>query len=33
MFRKSGFTDVKTEYLDLKGAAMTRGKKPWKSTS
>jgi len=33
LFRQGGFTDVKTEYLDLKGAAMTRGKKPWKSTS
>jgi len=33
LFRKSGFVDVSTEYLELKGAAMTRGKKPWKSTS
>jgi demethylmenaquinone methyltransferase/2-methoxy-6-polyprenyl-1,4-benzoquinol methylase len=33
LFRKGGFVDVRTEYLDLKGAAMTRGKKPWKSTS
>ncbi len=33
LFRRSGFTEVRTEYLDLKGAAMTRGKKPWKSTS
>ncbi len=33
LFRQNGFTEVKTEYLDLKGAAMTRGKKPWKSTS
>ena len=33
LFRKSGFIDVSTEYLELKGAAMTRGKKPWKSTS
>jgi len=33
LFKKSGFVDVSTEYLELKGAAMTRGKKPWKSTS
>jgi len=33
LFRKSGFVEVSTEYLELKGAAMTRGKKPWKSTS
>jgi demethylmenaquinone methyltransferase/2-methoxy-6-polyprenyl-1,4-benzoquinol methylase len=33
LFRKSGFVDVSTEYLELKGAAMTRGKKPWTSTS
>ena len=33
MFRKSGFVDTSTEYLELKGAAMTRGKKPRKSTS
>jgi demethylmenaquinone methyltransferase/2-methoxy-6-polyprenyl-1,4-benzoquinol methylase len=33
LFRKCGFVDVSTEYLELKGAAMTRGKKPWKSTS
>ncbi len=29
----SGFEQVTTEYLDMKGATMTRGKKPWKSTS
>ena len=29
----AGFASVSTEYLDLKGATMTRGKKPWKSTS
>ena len=29
----AGFTDVSTEFLELKGATMTRGKKPWKSTS
>jgi len=33
LFRKSGFVDVSTEYLELKGAAVTRGKKPRKSTS
>ena len=33
MFRERGFSDVSTEYLELKGATMTRGKKPWKSTS
>lgn len=29
----AGFTDISTEFLELKGATMTRGKKPWKSTS
>ncbi len=33
MFRKQGFSEVGTDYLELKGATMTRGKKPWKSTS
>jgi len=33
MLRTHGFTEISTEYLELKGAAMTRGKKPWKSTS
>ncbi len=33
LFRQSGFDQVSTEYLELKGAAITRGKKPWKSTS
>ena len=33
LFRQSGFSEVRTEYLELKGAAMTRGKKPWTSTS
>jgi len=33
LFKKSGFVDVSTEYLELKGAAVTRGKKPRKSTS
>ncbi len=31
--RDGGFVDVATEYLELRGATMTRGKKPWKSTS
>lgn len=30
---KVGFSHVSTEYLEMKGATMTRGKKPWKSTS
>jgi len=29
----AGFTDIGTEFLELKGATMTRGKKPWKSMS
>lgn len=29
----SGFDNVRTEYLGMKGASMTRGSKPWKSTS
>lgn len=33
LLKKAGFLDVSTEYLELKGATMTRGKKPWKSTS
>lgn len=33
LFRRSGFVDTSTEYLELKGAAMTRGKKPRTSTS
>ena len=33
LLRQRGFSDVRTEYLELKGATMTRGKKPWKSTS
>lgn len=33
LLRQRGFSGVKTEYLELKGATMTRGKKPWKSTS
>lgn len=31
--RDGGFVDVATEYMELKGATITRGKKPWKSTS
>ncbi len=30
---RGGFDEVTTKYLELKGATMTRGKKPWKSTS
>jgi demethylmenaquinone methyltransferase/2-methoxy-6-polyprenyl-1,4-benzoquinol methylase len=33
LFRERGFSEISTEYLELKGATMTRGKKPWKSTS
>jgi len=33
LFEKSGFSEVRTEFLELKGAAVTRGKKPWRSTS
>ncbi|MEM2891072.1 MAG: class I SAM-dependent methyltransferase [Thermoplasmata archaeon] len=33
LFERFGFTDVRTEFLDMKGAAVTRGKKPWRSTS
>lgn len=33
LLQSSGFSDVKTEYLELKGATMTRGKKPWTSMS
>ncbi len=33
LMKKTGFSEVTTEYLELKGATMTRGKKPWKSTS
>jgi demethylmenaquinone methyltransferase/2-methoxy-6-polyprenyl-1,4-benzoquinol methylase len=33
ILRRAGFAEVCTEFLALKGAAMTRGKKPWKSTS
>ncbi len=31
--RAGGFEEVATEYLELRGATMTRGTKPWKSTS
>jgi len=33
LLRSKGFDQVGTEFLKLKGATMTRGKKPWKSTS
>lgn len=33
ILRSAGFEGVSTDYLGLKGATMTRGKKPWKSTS
>jgi ubiquinone/menaquinone biosynthesis C-methylase UbiE len=33
LLRSSGFEGVSTDYLELRGATMTRGKKPWKSTS
>ncbi|OGS44676.1 MAG: hypothetical protein A3K76_02500 [Euryarchaeota archaeon RBG_13_57_23] len=33
LMKRTGFSEVTTEYLELKGATMTRGKKPWKSTS
>ena len=33
LLRDKGFQDVTTEYLRMKGATVTRGKKPWKSTS
>lgn len=33
LLQSNGFSEVRTEYLELKGATMTRGKKPWKSTS
>ena len=33
LLMRSGFSEISTKYLELKGATMTRGKKPWKSTS
>ena len=33
LLRDKGFEDVTTEYLRMKGATVTRGKKPWKPTS
>lgn len=33
LMKRTGFSEVATESLELKGATMTRGKKPWKSTS
>jgi len=32
LLKRTGFSDVSTEYLELKGATMTRGTKPWTST-
>lgn len=33
LLRSQGFVDVSTEFLAMRGATLTRGKKPWKSTS
>ncbi|MBU1159218.1 MAG: class I SAM-dependent methyltransferase [Candidatus Thermoplasmatota archaeon] len=33
LLSQQGFSEVKTEFLKMKGATMTRGKKPWTSTS
>lgn len=33
LLRRKGFEKVGTEFLKLRGATMTRGSKPWKSTS
>ncbi len=33
LLRSKGFDGVGTEFLRMKGATMTRGSKPWKSTS
>ncbi|OGS57188.1 MAG: hypothetical protein A3K60_05790 [Euryarchaeota archaeon RBG_19FT_COMBO_56_21] len=33
LMKRTGFCEVTSEYLEMKGATMTRGKKPWKSTS
>jgi len=33
LLKGAGFSDVSTEFLEMRGATMTRGKKPWKSTS
>jgi demethylmenaquinone methyltransferase/2-methoxy-6-polyprenyl-1,4-benzoquinol methylase len=33
LLRDKGFGEVGTEFLRMKGATMTRGRKPWKSTS
>jgi demethylmenaquinone methyltransferase/2-methoxy-6-polyprenyl-1,4-benzoquinol methylase len=33
LLRSQGFVDVSTEFLTMRGATLTRGKKPWKSTS
>lgn len=33
VLRHEGFEGVRTEFLKMRGATMTRGQKPWKSTS
>lgn len=33
LLRRKGFEQVGTEFLKMRGATMTRGSKPWKSTS
>lgn len=33
LLKSKGFEQVATEFLKMKGATMTRGSKPWKSTS
>ena len=33
ILRGKGFEDVRTDFLKMRGATMTRGRKPWKSTS
>lgn len=33
ILRCAGFEEVATDYLEMRGATVTRGKKPWKSTS
>jgi len=33
LLQASGFTEVSTKYLELKGATITRGKKPWKKST
>ena len=33
LLREKGFQEISTEFLKMKGATLTRGMKPWKSTS